>query len=106
VFATCDLAIRLIPYWLPKSGYDDFGGRTVRFDLEGVGGGTWDQSTSPRDASDRSQPDAYVRGYGYALASVAGGRADVDFTLYEGQLNTGGDVELATAVLHSIRSYP
>ena len=106
VFATCDLAVRLIPYWLPKSGHPDLRGKTVRFELEGVGAGTWHQATSPGDEPGDGKPDAYVEGYGYALASVAGGRADPDFTLFEGQLNIGGDVELASAVLHSIRSYP
>jgi uncharacterized protein (TIGR03083 family) len=106
IFATCDLGIRLIPYWLPRSGHEGLGGRIVQFELEGVGAGTWRQSTSAGDSANEGKPNAYVEGYGYALASVAGGRADPDLTLYEGQLNIGGDVELATAVLHSIRSYP
>ena len=105
VFAACDLAIRLIPYWLPRNE-DDLGQRAIRFDLEGVGGGTWVQSTTTGDVEPGTEPDAYVEGTGYALASVAGGRADLELTLYEGLLNIGGDVDLATAVLRSTRSYP
>jgi uncharacterized protein (TIGR03083 family) len=106
VHVTCDLAIRLVPYWLARSGRT-VADRTVRFDLDGVGGGTWLQSTSAgRDVPDGATPDAYIEGTGYALASVASGRADADFTLYEGLLNLGGATDVADAVIHTMRSYP
>jgi hypothetical protein len=106
VYVTCDLAIRLVPYWLARSGRA-IADRTVLFELDGVGGGRWLQSTSAgRDVPDDATPDAYVEGTGYALASVACGRADADFTLYEGLMHVGGDTEVADAVIHSMRSYP
>ena len=103
VYATCDLAIRLLPYSLSRLGHD-VGDVTVEFDLDGVGGGRWRQSTSTGDAVAEGKPDVYVESSGYALASVASGRADVDVTLYEGLLRLGGDTELGETVVRSLRS--
>ena len=104
VFATCDLAIRLLPYWLARAERS-FGDASVRFELDGVGAGVWHQSTSTGDVPADKEPDAYIEASGYSLASVASGRADADWLLYEGLVTTGGDPELAEAVLQAIRSY-
>jgi uncharacterized protein (TIGR03083 family) len=105
IHAVNDLAIRLIPYCLSQAGFS-FGEKTVQIDLDGVGEGSWLQSTAPGDTDPGRKADAYIDGQGYAFASVAGGRADPDFCLYEGLLNTGGEADVAEAVLHTLRSWP
>jgi hypothetical protein len=106
IHATCDLAVRLIPYSLSLAGQST-AGKVVRVELDGTGAGTWWASTDAgRDVPEKTRPDAAIVGQGYAFASVAGGRADADVCLYEGLLNTGGDVGLAEAVLKTLRSFP
>jgi uncharacterized protein (TIGR03083 family) len=106
IHTTCDLAIRLIPYSLSFGGRE-IEGKVVRVELDGTGAGTWWASTDPgRDIGKGARPDATIVGRGYAFASVAGGRADADVCLYEGLLNTGGEVDVAEAVLMTLRSFP
>lgn len=106
IYAVCDLAVRLIPYSLSLAG-SSHPGKVVRIDLDGTGEGVWLASTDAgRDVPDGARPDAFITGLGYAFASAAGGRADADVCLYEGLLNTGGDVAVAEAVIRSLRSYP
>jgi uncharacterized protein (TIGR03083 family) len=104
IYVVNDLAIRLIPYSLSLDGRD-IRGKTVAIELDGVGEGVWRRRTDPSDEP-AGTPDAYITGNGYAFASVAGGRADVDVCLYEGLLNTGGEVDVAEAVLRTLRSFP
>jgi uncharacterized protein (TIGR03083 family) len=106
VYAVNDLAVRLIPYALSLAG-EDLAPAVVRIELDAVGGGTWLRSTAAgRDVGDDARPNALVEGDGYAFASVAGGRADVDVCLYEGLLLTGGDTAVAETVLRTLRSFP
>jgi uncharacterized protein (TIGR03083 family) len=106
VYLVNDLAIRLIPYSLSLSE-GSRPGKVIRISLQGVGEGLWLASTDAgRDVPDDVRPDAYLEGDGYAFASVAGGRADVDVCLYEGLLLTGGDTELAETILRTLRSAP
>jgi uncharacterized protein (TIGR03083 family) len=106
VYLVNDLAIRLIPYSLSLSDRSR-PGKIIRIELQSVGEGVWLASTDAgRDVPDDVRPDAYLEGDGYAFASVAGGRADVDVCLYEGLLLTGGDTELAESVLRTLRSTP
>lgn len=105
IYSVNDLSIQLIPYLLSEAGVF-LGEKAVQIDLEGVGEGSWRQATTPDEADPGRKPDAYIDGQGYAFASVAGGRADPDFCLYEGLLNVGGDTEVAEAVLHTLRSWP
>jgi len=105
IYVVNDLAIRLIPYSLSRAGLL-FGDKSVRIDLDGVGEGSWHWSTGPGDVPPGKEPDAYIDGEGYAFASVAGKRADPDFCLYEGVLNIGGEVDLAEAVLRTLRATP
>jgi hypothetical protein len=100
-----DLAVQLIPYSLSREELT-FADASVEIDLDGVGGGRWHQPADPGQLSAGKKPDAFIHGEGYAFASVAGSRADADFCLYEGVLNIGGDIELAEAVLHTLRSAP
>jgi uncharacterized protein (TIGR03083 family) len=104
IYVVNDLAIRLIPYSLSIAGRD-IRGKTVEIELEGVGEGVWRRRTDPSDEP-AARPDAYISGDGYAFASVAGGRADVDVCLYEGLLNTGGQADVAEAILRTLRSFP
>jgi uncharacterized protein (TIGR03083 family) len=106
IYAVNDLAVRLVPYALSLAG-EERRERVVRIELDGVGAGTWTASTDPgHGPSERTRPDAFVEGDGYAFASVAGGRADAEICLYEGILLTGGDTELAETVLRTLRSVP
>ena len=100
-----DLAVRLIPYSLGLAGLS-FKGKSVSIDLEAVGEGSWHQGLEagyepPKD----KKPDAMIIGRAHAFALVASRRADVDLCLYDGILNTGGDREIADAVLHSLRAF-
>ena len=106
VYALNDLAIRLLPYSLSLAGHE-FPGKDVLVELSGVGAGTWRRALEARaEVNEGKEPDAVIEGQGYAFASVAGGRADLDVCLYEGLLLTGGDVELAETILRSLRSTP
>jgi hypothetical protein len=105
IYAVNDFAVQLIPYSLSMDGYS-FGEESVQIDLDGVGEGLWQQLAAPGDLPKDKKPDAFILGEGYAFASVAGGRADPDFCLYEGLLNVGGNGELAEAVLRSLRYSP
>jgi uncharacterized protein (TIGR03083 family) len=106
VYLVNDLAIRLIPYSLSLADRSR-PGKVIRIELQGVGEGVWLASTDAgRDVPEGALPDAYLKGDGYAFASVAGGRADIDVCLYEGLLLTGGDTELAESVLRTLRSAP
>lgn len=105
IHAVNDLAIRLIPYALSRADLS-FGDASVQIDLDGVGEGSWHQTVTTGDLPEGKKPDAYINGHGYAFASVAGGRADPDFCLYEGELNLGGNVELAEAILRTLRASP
>jgi uncharacterized protein (TIGR03083 family) len=106
IFCVNDLAVRLIPYSLGLKG-ETYPERSVKVQLEGVGDGEWHQGLAAGyTPPDGKRPDAFIIGRGYAFASVAAGRADPDVCLYEGILQTGGDVELCDAVLRSLRSYP
>lgn len=105
IYTVNDFAIRLIPYSLSLADISH-GDKTVRIELQEAGEGTWLQSTGTGDAPKGADPDAYIVGEGYAFASVAGGRADADFCLYEGVLNIGGDIELAEDVLNTLRAWP
>jgi uncharacterized protein (TIGR03083 family) len=102
-----DLSIRMLPYSLSLAGHS-FPGKVVQIDLEAEGEGTWRRrlDASIEEPPKGGRPDAFITGRGYAFASVATGRADADVCLYEGLLNIGGRVEVAEAVLRSLRSFP
>jgi uncharacterized protein (TIGR03083 family) len=106
IYSVNDLAVRLIPYRLGLQG-QSFPGKTVGIELEGVGEGEWLAALAAgENPLEGRKPDAYIAGRGHAFASVATGRADPDVCLYEGILQVGGDVELCSAVLKALRSYP
>jgi uncharacterized protein (TIGR03083 family) len=105
IYALNDLAIRMIPYGLSLEGRS-FPGRSVRIDLEGVGEGSWHQGLEAgKSPPEGKRPDAYIEGRGYEFASVAAKRADPDVVLYEGVILIGGDLEVAEAVVRSLRSF-
>jgi uncharacterized protein (TIGR03083 family) len=105
IYVLNDLAIRMIPYALSLEGHS-FPGRSVRVELESTGAGTWHQGLEAEKLPpEGKRPDAYVEGRGYEFASVAAKRADPDVALYEGVIQIGGELEIAEAILHSLRSF-
>jgi uncharacterized protein (TIGR03083 family) len=105
IFCVNDLAIRTIPYALSLAGLR-FPGRSIKFELEAVGGGTWHQGLAAREkpAPDRA-PDALIVGRAYAFALVAGRRVPAEFYLADGTLQTSGDDQLAETVLMHLRAF-
>jgi uncharacterized protein (TIGR03083 family) len=100
-----DLAIRTIPYALQLEDAI-VPGKVVEISLDGAGEGTWRQSLAPREKpSEDAVPQAYIEGRAHAFALVAAHRADPDALLYEGELQVGGDTELAELVLHHVRYF-
>lgn len=105
IFCVNDLAIRTLPYALSLAGLS-FPGKSVRFDLDAAGGGTWHHGLAPRDVpADGKLPDAIVEGRAHAFAMVAGRRVPAEFYLAEGVLQTGGDDALAETVLQHLRAF-
>ena len=105
ILCTNDLAIRSLPYALGLAGLS-FPGRSVKFDLEAVGGGTWHRGLAARDIPPaRKRPDALISGRAHAFALVAGRRVPADDYLADGVLQIDGDEALATTVLQHVRAF-
>jgi hypothetical protein len=69
VYLTNDMAIRMLPWALEQAGLS-FPGRSIRVDLEGVGGGTWHWGLEPRTTPPADKkPDAFISGRGTAFVS-------------------------------------
>lgn len=105
LFLLNDLAIRMLPWSLGQQGLA-FPGRSIRVDLEGVGGGTWHWGLSPHETppTDR-KPDAFIEGRASAFALVAGRRLIADAALDVGDIVVGGDEDLAFAAIAALRAY-
>lgn len=100
-----DLAVRTIPYALSVAGLS-FPGRSVKVELDAVGGGEWHQGLSAREVPPAGKaPDALISGRAHAFALVAGRRASAAYYLSEGILQTSGDDELAETVLQHLRAF-
>jgi hypothetical protein len=100
-----DLAIRTVPYALALAGLS-FAGRSVRIELEAVGGGTWHRGLAARESPPENKvPNALITGRAYAFALVAGRRVPAEYYLAEGILQTGGDDALAETVLQHLRAF-
>jgi uncharacterized protein (TIGR03083 family) len=105
IFCVNDLAVRTIPYALSLAGLS-FPGRSVRVDLEAVGGGSWHWGLAPRESpSAAKHPDALITGRAHAFALVAGRRVPAEYYLAEGILQTGGDDGLAETILVHLRAF-
>jgi uncharacterized protein (TIGR03083 family) len=105
IFCVNDLAIRTIPYALALAGLS-LPGRSVKIDLEAVGGGTWHRGLAAREPPPGDKvPDALITGRAYAFALVAGRRVPAEYYLAEGILQTGGDDALAETVLQHLRAF-
>jgi uncharacterized protein (TIGR03083 family) len=105
IFCVNDLAIRTIPYALSLAGLS-FPGRSVRVDLEAVGGGSWHWGLAPRETPPKGKsPDAVITGRAHAFALVAGRRVPPEHYLADGVLQTGGDDALAETVLQHLRAF-
>jgi uncharacterized protein (TIGR03083 family) len=105
IFCVNDLAIRTIPYALSLAGLS-FPGKSIKVELEAVGGGTWHEGLAARERPPpRKRPDALVVGRAYAFALVAGRRVPAEYYLAEGSLQTSGDDQLAETVLMHLRAF-
>jgi uncharacterized protein (TIGR03083 family) len=105
IFCTNDLAIRTIPYALGVAGLS-FPGRTVKVELEAVGGGEWHWGLAPREhPAEGKDPDCVIFGRAHAFAMVAGRRVPAEYYLAEGILQTSGDTGLAELVLMHLRAF-
>ncbi|HEX6230688.1 MAG TPA: maleylpyruvate isomerase N-terminal domain-containing protein [Actinomycetota bacterium] len=105
VYLANDMGIRMLPYALGLAGLS-FPGRSLRVDLEGVGGGSWHRGLAPRESPAQDQkPDAFVEGRATAFALVAGRRRPAEAFLDDGNLVMGGDEDIALAVLRHVRAF-
>jgi len=105
IFCVNDLAIRTIPYALGIAGYS-FPGRTVRVELEAVGGGEWLWGLAAREHPQPGRDrDCIIAGRAHAFALVAGRRVPAEYFLAEGILQTGGDDGLAELILQHVRAF-
>jgi enediyne biosynthesis protein E11 len=105
IYCVNDLAVRTIPYALSLPGLS-FPGRSVKVELEAVGGGIWHWGLAPRDNPPPGKaPDAAITGRAYAFALVAGRRVPAEYYLAEGILQTAGDDALAETVLQHLRAF-
>lgn len=105
VFLANDMGIRMLPFALGQAGVS-FPGKSLRVDLEGVGGGTWHWGLAPRESpAQDKKPDAFIEGRATAFALVAGRRHAADSFLDDGNLVIGGDEEIALAVLEHLRAF-
>jgi len=105
IYCVNELAVRLIPYSLGLAGLS-YPGRSVRIELEAVGGGSWHYGLAPRETPDpKRKPDCVIEGRGYPFALAAGRRAPADYYLSEGVLQIGGDEDIGEAVLANLRAF-
>ncbi len=105
IYVVNDLAVRMIPYALSLAGLS-FPGKSVKFELEFVGGGTWHWGLAPREVPRPDKdPDAVIFGRAHAFALVAGRRIPAEYYLAEGILLTSGDDALAETILQHVRAF-
>jgi len=105
IFCVNDLAIRTIPYALALAGLS-FRGKSVKVDLDAVGGGSWHWGLAPREIPPQGRvPDALITGRAHAFALVAGRRVPAEYYLAEGTLQTGGNDALAETILLHVRAF-
>jgi uncharacterized protein (TIGR03084 family) len=105
IYCVNDLAVRTIPYALSLAGLS-FPGRSVKVELEAVGGGNWHWGLAPRDNPPPGKaPDAVITGRAHAFALVAGRRIPAEYYLAEGILQTAGDDALAETVVQHLRAF-
>jgi uncharacterized protein (TIGR03083 family) len=105
VYLANDMGIRMLPYALGQAGLS-FPGRSLRVDLEGVGGGSWHWGLAPRESPpEDKKPDAFIEGRATAFALVAGRRHPAEAFLDDGNLVIGGDEQIALAVLEHVRAF-
>jgi uncharacterized protein (TIGR03083 family) len=105
IYAVNDRAIRSIPYALSLAGLS-FPGRSVKVELEAVGGGSWHRGLAAGERpSPDAKPDALIAGRAYAFALVAGRRVPAEYYLADGAIQTGGDDALAETILLHLRAF-
>lgn len=105
IYCVNDLAVRTVPYALSLAGLS-FPGKSVKVELEAVGGGNWHWGLAPKETpAPNKPPDAVITGRAYAFALVAGRRVPAEYYLAEGVLQTAGDDALAETILQHLRAF-
>jgi uncharacterized protein (TIGR03083 family) len=106
IHLTIDLAVRMLPWSLGRSGHD-LSGQSVRVEVDGAGQGIWHWGLGSGEApSERKKPDATIVGRAPQLALVAGQRLKPDDVLFSGNVVLGGDRLLADILLRHLRAFP
>jgi len=78
----------------------------VRIYLEGVGEGSWHWGLGVGEVPPPDKrPDAVLSGRAPQFALVAGKRLDPDAVLDSGTVVLGGEIDVAEAVLRTIRAF-
>jgi uncharacterized protein (TIGR03083 family) len=105
IYCVNDLAIRSIPYALALAGLS-YPGRSIQFELDAVGGGSWHWGLAPRETPPPGKrPDALIEGRAHAFCMVTARRVPAEYFLAQGTLQTAGDLDLAETVLRHIRAF-
>ncbi len=105
IWLTIDMGVRMLPWALGRAGIDA-SGKTVQFDLEGAGEGTWHWGLGSGEIPDPDhKPDAFIQGRAPQTALVAGRRLSADDVLANGTVVLGRDVELGELILRHIRAF-
>jgi uncharacterized protein (TIGR03083 family) len=106
IFLTIDIAVRMLPWSLGRSGLD-LSGLSVQIDVDGAGEGSWHWGLGSGEVpAAHKKPDARLVGRAPQLALVAGQRLKVDDALLSGNVVLGGDRELSELVLRHLRAFP
>jgi uncharacterized protein (TIGR03083 family) len=105
IFCVNDLAVRTLPYALALAGLS-YPGRSVKVELEGVGGGSWHWGLAPRETPPPGKaPDCLIEGRAHAFCMVAARRVRAEDYLADGVLLTSGDDALAETILANLRAF-
>jgi uncharacterized protein (TIGR03083 family) len=106
IHLTIDMAVRMLPWSLGRSGYD-LSGLSVEVQVDGAGQGSWHWGLGSGEMpAGEKKPDAQLVGRAPQLALVAGQRLKVDDVLLSGNVVLGGERELSELVLRHLRAFP
>jgi uncharacterized protein (TIGR03083 family) len=106
IYLTIDLAVRMLPWSLGRSGFD-LSGLSVEVQVEGAGQGRWHWGLGSGEVpTGKDKADAQIVGRAPQLALVAGQRLKADDALLAGNVVLGGERELSETVLRHLRAFP
>jgi uncharacterized protein (TIGR03083 family) len=106
IYLTIDMAVRMLPWSLGRSGYD-LSGLSVEVQVDGAGQGDWHWGLGSGEMpAGEKKPDAQLVGRAPQLALVAGQRLKVDDALLSGNVVLGGERDLSELILRHLRAFP